>query len=100
MALARNQGRVLTLLATSGGELAGIEVAEALGGMARSSVYAALAALQRDGLVLARWDLDGSHPRRLVRISAEGQRALARVGASEPQRAGGRAGRTAEGGAS
>ena len=94
MALARNQRRVLELLAGSARELAGIELAEALGGMARSSVYAALAALQRDGLVRARWDLPragasagagaASHPRRLVRISAEGRRALAWASAAEP----------------
>ena len=105
MALARNQRRVLELLAGSARELAGIELAEALGGMARSSVYAALAALQRDGLVRARWDLEGSHPRRLVRISAEGRRALAgaTVGERAPRQRRARgpsAGRTAEGGAS
>ena len=78
MPLPRNQRRVLEFLATREREVAGIEVAAALGGLARSSAYAALAALQRDGLVRARWDLDGPHPRRLVRISAEGRRALAR----------------------
>ena len=77
MTLARNQHRVLDFLATREREVAGIEIAAALGGLARSSAYAALAALQRDGLVRARWDLDGPHPRRLVRISAEGRRAIA-----------------------
>ncbi len=101
MGLARNQRRVLELLAASEQELAGIEVAEALGGMARSSAYAALAALQRDGLVRARWDLEGaSHPRRLVRISAEGRRALVRAAAAEPSPRRRRARRATEGAAS
>ncbi len=46
-------------------------------GMGRSSVYAALAALQRDGFVEARWDHTQSHPRRMVKISPSGRAALA-----------------------
>lgn len=82
MKLARNQRRILEFLATRSDEVAGIEVADALGSLARSSAYAALAALQRDGFVAARWDHTASHPRRLVRITAEGHRALARADAA------------------
>ena len=42
----------------------------------RSSVYAALAALQRDAFIDARWDHSGSHPRRLVQINGDGSDAL------------------------
>ena len=77
MALARNQFLVLDYLAAQPGELAGIDVADAVAPLGRSSVYAALAALQRDGLVDARWDHSASHPRRLVRINGAGREALA-----------------------
>jgi DNA-binding PadR family transcriptional regulator len=77
MRLARNQFQVLSLLADAEEELAGITLADAVGGIGRSSVYAALAALQRDGLVSARWDVSGSHPRRMFKITAEGLRAHA-----------------------
>lgn len=73
--LSRNQLLVLTVL-EAGDERAGIEVAGDLPSLARSSVYAALAALQRDRLLDARWDHSDSHPRRMVRINAEGRRAL------------------------
>lgn len=76
MALARNQYRVLQYLAGQPGEIAGIEIADGLDALGRSSVYAALAALQRDGLVGARWDHSASHPRRLVRLNGAGERAL------------------------
>ena len=76
MTLARNQLRVLALLASATTEQAGIDVAGALEDLGRSSVYAALAALQRDGLVEARWDHTGSHPRRLVRINSDGRQTL------------------------
>jgi len=80
--LARNQLVVLRLLTEAGGaEMSGLEVANALetelGGFARSSAYAALAALQRDGYVSGRWDTSGSHPQRKFVITAEGARALA-----------------------
>ncbi len=77
MGLAKNQYLVLDFLAGQPAELAGIEVADQIGRMGRSSVYAALAALQRDGLVEARWDHSASHPRRMVTISAAGRTALA-----------------------
>ncbi len=77
MALARNQLRVLAHLAALHVEVAGIAVADAVGELGRSSVYAALAALQRDGLIEARWDLTASHPRRLLRINPAGRQALA-----------------------
>ena len=77
MKLARNQYQVLRYLATRSEEIAGIDVADAMGGVGRSSVYAALAALQRDGIIDARWDHSGSHPRRLVRINGAGRQALA-----------------------
>ncbi len=84
-AVAANQARVLAALARRGGPVAAIELARELageraaggGGLGRSSVYAALAALQRDGLGAARWDHSASHPRRLVRITARGRRVLA-----------------------
>jgi DNA-binding PadR family transcriptional regulator len=83
--VAANQARVLAALAGRSESVAGIELARELageraargGGLGRSSVYAALAALQRDGLVAARWDHSASHPRRLVRITARGRRVLA-----------------------
>ena len=65
--------RVLDLLARTPGELAGIDIAGQIDELGRSSVYAALAALQRDGLVDARWDHSGSHPRRMLQISAAGR---------------------------
>ncbi len=77
MALARNQFLVLDYLVAQPGELAGIDVADAIAVLGRSSVYAALAALQRDGLIEARWDHSASHPRRLVRVNGAGREALA-----------------------
>lgn len=77
MGLARNQYRVLGYLAARGGDTAGIDVANAIEGLGRSSVYAALAALQRDGFVDARWDHSQPHPRRLVRINSDGRQVLA-----------------------
>ena len=76
MALARNQYIVLNYLADLPAEVAGIEIADGIEGSGRSSVYAALAALQRDGLLDARWDHGGSHPRRLVQINGAGRTAL------------------------
>ena len=76
MSLARNQYIVLNYLAALPDETAGIDVADGIAGTGRSSVYAALAALQRDALIDARWDLSASHPRRLVRINGAGRDAL------------------------
>ncbi len=76
MTLARNQQRVLSYLTTMERETAGIDVADGIDELGRSSVYAALAALQRDGMIEARWDHSGSHPRRMVRISGAGREAL------------------------
>jgi len=76
MALARNQQRVLSYLTTIESEAAGIDVADGIDELGRSSVYAALAALQRDGMIEARWDHSASHPRRMVRISGAGREAL------------------------
>ena len=42
MALSRNQMTVLEALAENGGELSGLELADIIGSLARSSVYAAL----------------------------------------------------------
>jgi DNA-binding PadR family transcriptional regulator len=78
--LSRNQLDILTLLAQADRELAGIEVADAIGGLGRSSVYAALAALQRDGLVTARWDVDGIRPRRKYALTSMGRQAWAAGG--------------------
>ena len=78
MRLAKNQLLVVSTLAQLDQEVAGIEIADALPGLARSSVYAALAALQRDGFLSARWNTEGSHPKRLVRINGAGLKALAK----------------------
>ena len=76
MGLARNQQRVLAFLTEERTELAGIEIADRLPDLGRSSVYAALSALQRDRLIDARWDHSASHPRRMIRVNGAGQRAL------------------------
>ncbi len=76
MGLARNQYRVLDYLAGQHDPLAGIDVADGIEAMGRSSVYAALAALQRDAMVEAEWDHTDSHPRRMVRINPAGRAAL------------------------
>ncbi len=76
MGLARNQYIVLNYLADLPAEVAGLDVADGIEGSGRSSVYAALAALQRDGFVDAHWDHGGSHPRRLVQINGAGRDAL------------------------
>lgn len=77
MKLARNQRRALAFLAGQPGEMAGIDIADGIDELGRSSVYAALAALQRDALVDARWDHSQSHPRRLLKINGAGRRLLA-----------------------
>ncbi len=77
MAVSRNQLTVLETLAENGGALSGLEIADIIGTLARSSVYAALSALQRDDLVDARWDFAESHPRRMVTINENGRAALA-----------------------
>ena len=92
MSLARNQFRVLTYLAARQREIAGVEVADGLESVGRSSVYAALAALQRDGLVTARWDLSGSHPRRMMQISGSGRQALTDERRTDARLRAGRAG--------
>lgn len=76
MALSRNQATVLEALAANGGELSGLEIADIIGTLGRSSVYAALTTLQRDGLVDARWDFSESHPRRMVKANKDGLAAL------------------------
>ena len=76
MARARNQYIVLNYLAGEAQPVPGIDVADGIAGTGRSSVYAALAALQRDGLIDAEWDHSTSHPRRLVQINGSGRDAL------------------------
>ena len=76
MALSRNQVTVLETLAANGGELSGLEIADIVGTLGRSSVYAALTALQRDGFIDARWDFSESHPRRMVKANKIGLSAL------------------------
>jgi DNA-binding PadR family transcriptional regulator len=95
--LNRNPALVLAVLERSRGELAGIEVAQALPDLARSSVYAAIAALQRDGLIVSRWDHTQAHPRRMLMISPAGRVALAEARTRLAGHAG-RAARTATGG--
>ena len=73
MARARNQYIVLNYLAGEAQPVPGIDVADGIAGTGRSSVYAALAALQRDGLIDAEWDHSTSHPRRLVQINGSGR---------------------------
>ena len=74
--MGRNQLEILAALAGADRELASTVIAHMLGGLGRSSIFAALAALQRDGLIAARWDTEGPHPRRVFRITALGERAL------------------------
>lgn len=76
MALSRNQTTILEALAEHSGELSGLEIVDIVGSLGRSSVYAALTALQRDGFVDARWDFSESHPRRMVKINKAGLEAL------------------------
>lgn len=76
MSLARNQFIVLNYLAAEPDAVPGIDIAGGIDGVGRSSVYAALAALQRDGYIDARWNHDASHPRRLVQINGAGRDAL------------------------
>lgn len=76
MAFSRNQATVLDALAENRGELNGLELADIIGSLGNSSVYAALSALQRDGLVDARWDFSESHPRRMIKINENGIAAL------------------------
>lgn len=76
MVLARNQFIVLNYLAGEAHAVPGIDVADGIAGTGRSSVYAALAALQRNGLIEAEWDHSASHPRRLVQINGSGREAL------------------------
>ncbi len=76
MGISRNQFLTLRALAARPSEVSGIELADLIGVLARSSVYAALSALQRDGLIDARWDHSQSHPRRMVRINNAGRAAL------------------------
>jgi DNA-binding PadR family transcriptional regulator len=82
--LARNQLDILATLAQSDHKLAGGDIADVIGGLGRSSVYAALAALQRDGMVEAEWDLGGVRPRRVFRITAIGEQALAAAQRESP----------------
>ena len=76
MSLARNQFLTLNFIAALPREAPGIDIADGIHGVGRSSVYAALAALQRDGYIEARWDHAASHPRRMVRINGAGRDAL------------------------
>jgi DNA-binding PadR family transcriptional regulator len=78
--LSRNQLDILTLIVQADRDLAAIEVADAIGGLGRSSAYATLAALQRDGLVTARWELDGIRPRRKYALTAIGRQVWAAGG--------------------
>ncbi len=75
MALSKLQLQILDILTEEDREMAGIEIANRVGGIRRSGVYAGLAALQRDGLVSARWDYTEAHPRRMFRLTDNGRRA-------------------------
>ena len=79
MTLKRNQQTVLAVLADVDREMSGLEIADVIGSLGRSSVYAALSALQRDGFASARWDMTESHPRKMMRITRAGVAALADV---------------------
>ena len=77
MGLAKNQNSVLEILEATDAEMTAADIADAIGGLARSSAYSAVGALQRMGLITARWD-HSSYPRRLLGINDEGRQSLAR----------------------
>ncbi len=78
--LPRNQRSVLQRLFEADGETSGSELASNGEALGRSSIYAALSALQRDGLVDARWRRVAGRRRRLVRINEAGLRRLLQNG--------------------
>ena len=66
MAVCRNQLLVLRYLAGCSQPVAGIDVSTDLDCVATSSIYAAISALQTQGLIAAEWDHSQSHPRRMI----------------------------------
>lgn len=74
MNVSKNQLYVLRLLTSLKGEKSASEIADAADELSRSSLYAAIAALQRDGLIEARWDVSGARPRRRFRVTSAGVR--------------------------
>jgi DNA-binding PadR family transcriptional regulator len=71
--LTGNQRFVLQFLRTRHPEeVAGVDIAEAHGRIASSSIYAALAALRKYDLIDDRWDTSGPRPLRLFRLTHRG----------------------------
>lgn len=83
-----NQLKVLLFLAeTRESELTSNEIAEGLRDqVSRSGVYEAVGALQRAGLISARWAERRGHRRRVLRANAYGSKAIANE-AAERKRA-------------
>jgi DNA-binding PadR family transcriptional regulator len=75
--LARNQLEVLTGLMKAEHELAGVELVTTSTPWSQSSGYAALAALERDGLVVSHWDVTGKRPRKMFTITELGKQSIA-----------------------
>jgi len=66
VAVCRNQLLVLRYLAGCSQPVAGIDMSANLDWVATSSIYAAISALQAQGLIDAQWDHSQSHPRRMI----------------------------------
>lgn len=77
MRISRNQLLVLLFLAeTRESEVTSNQIADTISGVGRSAVYEAVGALQRAGLVSARWDEETGRRRRLLRVNVDGLRAI------------------------
>ena len=77
MRISRNQLFVLLFLAeTREVELTSNQIADAIEGVGRSGVYEAVGALQRAGLISARWDNSTGRRRRLLQVNADGLKAI------------------------
>ncbi len=72
MILSHRQFQILAVLAAGGG-LPASKVADRIGGLHRSSVYTALAVLQRDGYVSAAWHTDDTPARRHFQLTEKGR---------------------------
>ena len=79
MAVCRNQLLVLRYLAGCSQPVAGIDVSTNLDWVATSSIYAAISALQAQGLIVAEWDHSQSHPRRMISLNKAGTSAIQKI---------------------
>ena len=79
MAVSRNQLLVLRYLAGCSQPVAGIDVSTNLDWVATSSIYAAISALQAQGLIDAQWDHSQSHPRRMISLNKAGTSAIQKI---------------------